>query len=511
MVTARAAAPPAQPRTRDAAPAAWTGLLAIAGVAVLALALTSGRYGYHRDELYFIAAGAHPAWGYPDQPMLAPLMARAADLIAPGSLLVLRAPAILACVITTVVTGLLAREAGGGRRAQWLAAASWAAGAVCLVTGHFLTTTTYDVCATAIVSLLIARLLRTGDLRLWMVAGLVLGIALLNKSLIGVVIAVVLMAYAVAGPRDALQSRWLIAGAGLAILGALPYGLWQLAHGLPQEQLAASIASSGAEGGRAGFIPFQLVLIGPLLAPVWICGLVALLRNPDLRRLRPFALAYLVLIPLFIITGGKAYYMTGLYPILLAAGAVVIERRLDRRHGAGRRVRGAALIAAVALSAAASAVIGLCILPERDLQGSVVMALNPDTGETVGWPRFTATVAGVYRTLSGAARRRTAIFTQNYGEAGAIAELGPRVGLPYPYSGHNGWWLWGPPPDTDRIALLVGFDRAQVQASFTGCRLRARINDGVGLNNNEQGEPLWLCSGERRPWSQLWPSLRHYD
>jgi hypothetical protein len=145
------------------APIARGPLLAIAGVAMLALALTSGRYGYHRDELYFIAAGAHPAFGYPDQPLLAPLLARAMDLLAPDSLLVLRAPAILACGLTIVTTGLLARELGGDRRAQALAGTCWAAGAVCLVTGHFLTTTTYDVCATAVVSLLIARVLRTGD------------------------------------------------------------------------------------------------------------------------------------------------------------------------------------------------------------------------------------------------------------------------------------------------------------------------------------------------------------
>lgn len=185
--------------------------------------------------------------------------------------------------------------------------------------GHraFLTTTTYDVCATAVVSLLIARVLRTGDDRWWLPAGAVLGIALLNKSLIEVVIAAVVLALAILGPREVLRSRWLAAGAALAVLGALPYGLWQLAHGLPQSQLAASIARSGAEGGRAGFIPFQLILIGPLLAPIWIAGLLELLRDRALRAVRCFAAAYLVLIPIFILTGGKAYYMAGLYPILL--------------------------------------------------------------------------------------------------------------------------------------------------------------------------------------------------
>jgi hypothetical protein len=488
------------------APVARGPLLAIAGVAMLALVLTSGRYGYHRDELYFIAAGAHPAFGYPDQPLLAPLLARAMDLLAPGSLLVLRAPAILACGVTTVTTGMLARELGGDRRAQALAAACWAAGAVCLVTGHFLTTTTYDVAATAVVSLLIARVLRTGDDRGWLPVGAVLGIALLNKSLIGVVIAVVLVALAILGPRELLRSRWLAGGAVLAQLGALPYGLWQLAHGLPQSQLAASIARSGAEGGRAGFIPFQLILIGPLLAPIWITGLLGLLRNQAWRALRCFAAAYLILIPVFIISGGKAYYMSGLYPILLAAGAVPAARWLARH-----RARTMLLSGAVALTAASSAVIGLDVLPVRDLAGSLVLKLNPDAGETVGWPHFSDTIAAVYHSLPAGVRARTAIFTHNYGEAGAIAHFGPALGLPYPYSGHNGWALWGPPPDSDTTALLVGIDRQQAQHDFTGCRLRARINNRQDLDNQEQNTPVLVCSGERRPWSALWPTLQHYD
>ncbi|MGH2916642.1 MAG: glycosyltransferase family 39 protein [Solirubrobacteraceae bacterium] len=490
---------------------ARTRLLVTAVVAMMALVATSSRYGYHRDELYFIAAGAHPAWGYPDQPLLTPLLARAMDLLAPGSLLVLRAPAILACGITTITTGLLAREAGGGRRAQGLAAACWAAGAVCLVTGHFLDTTTYDVCATAVVCLLIARVIRTGDRRLWLAAGAVLGVALLNKSLIAVVIAVVVLALAALGPREVLRSRWLVGGAMLAVLGALPYGLWQVAHGLPQEQLARSIAQSGAEGGRAGLIPFQLVLIGPLLAPVWIAGLLKLARDPALRPLRCFAAAYLVLIAVFIATGGKAYYMSGLYPVLLGAGAVGAERWLAHARGRAARARAGLVIAAVGLTAAASVVLGLPVLPPRDLQGSVVMALNPDAGETVGWPRFTDTIAIVYHSLPPSERARTAIFTQNYGEAGAIAHFGAALGLPYPYSGHNGWALWGPPPNRDTAALLVGLDRQQAAAAFTNCEVRARINNGYGLSNQEQGALVWVCSGERRPWTILWPSLRHYD
>ncbi len=481
-------------------PLAW-----ISGAVMLALALTATRYGYHRDELYFIAAGGHLAWGYPDQPLFTPLLAHTMQVLAPGSLLALRAPAILASGLTTLVTGLLARELGGGRRAQIVAACCWGAGAVCLVTGHFLTTTTYDVCATAVASLFIARVLRTGDLRLWVPAGAVVGLGLLNKSLVGVVIGAVLLALLALGPRDVFRSRWFALGVALAVLGSLPYGLWQIAHGVPQQQLASSIAGSGDQGGRAGFIPFQFILIGPLLAPVWIAGLWSLLRRPRNPAARCFAVAFLALFPIFIASGGKAYYTAGLFPVLLAAGAVRIETAWTGR------LRTALLAGAIGLTAAISAVIGLAILPAKDLQGSVVMALNPDTGEMVGWPRFIASVNSVYRSLGPAERRHAVIFTNNYGEAGAVAHFGPSHGLPYPYSGHNGWALWGPPPDSKRPAVLVGIDPFTARRYFRGCRLRRRVNNGIRLENDEQGEPIWSCIGERGSWSSIWDSLRHYD
>jgi hypothetical protein len=487
-------------------PLALVPLLVLSGVLILALALTSGRYGYHRDELYFIAAGAHPALGYPDQPLLTPLLARAMDLLAPGSLLILRAPAILASGLTTILTGLIAREAGGSGRAQLIAASCWAAAAVCLVTGHFLTTATYDVCLTAGVSLMICRVLRRGELRWWLGAGVLLAVGLLNKSLIGVVVLGVVGAIAVVGPRVVLRSRWLLAGAVIAVIGALPYAVWQAEHGFPQRALAKAIAADGAEGGRAGFIPFQLVLIGPLLLPVWAAGLMDLMRNPARRVLRCFALAYLVLIPIFILTGGKAYYIAGLYPVLLGVGAVRVDQWLSEH-----RVRALAFVGAVSATAAINAVIGLCLLPVRDLQGSVVMALNPDAGEMVGWPRFTATVAQVFYSIPAPERASAVILTNNYGEAGAIAHFGPADGLPYPYSGHNGWTFWGPPPNSMRTVVLVGIGDREAHQDFTGCRLRTRIDDGVGLHNNEQGEPVWLCSGEAAPWSSLWSHLRHFD
>ena len=216
--------PATEPAARRLAPIARWELAAITAVMLVALVVTGSRYGYHRDELYFIAAGAHPAWGYPDQPLMAPLLARLADLIDPHSVLVLRIPSILTCAVTTVVTGLIAREAGGNRGAQALAAACWAASAICLATGHIVATATYDICFTAIFSLVMVRLLRTGDDRLWLAAGAIVGIGLLNKSLIGAVVVVFLIALVAVGPREVLRSRWVWPGPGWRSSAACPTG-----------------------------------------------------------------------------------------------------------------------------------------------------------------------------------------------------------------------------------------------------------------------------------------------
>jgi hypothetical protein len=253
-------------------------------------------------------------------------------------------------------------------------------------------------------------------------------------------------------------------------------------------------------------VPFQLVMVSPVLVPVWVAGLAAPFRRQALRALRFVPLTYAVLAVAYIAGNGKAYYLASLYPVLLGLGALPTADWTLRARSHTRW-----LSAAIVVSATISAVIALPVLSERSLQGSIVMALNPDQGETVGWPRFVSTVAGAWRTIPPAERRRTAIFTSNYGEAGAVDVLGRSRGLPRAYSGHNGFSEWGEPPAVDDHALLIGFDSAAGAApAFTGCRRLATIDDGVGLDNDEQGLPLLLC----RPtasWSALWPQLTTYD
>jgi 4-amino-4-deoxy-L-arabinose transferase-like glycosyltransferase len=474
---------------------------ALAGAVAALLLVFAGRYGYHRDELYFLQAGRHLAWGYADQGPLTPLLAHLMDKLCPGSLTILRLPSALMTAGTVLVTGLTASELGGSRRAQLIAAACAAVASVVLVVGHLLSTSTFDLLAWGVVTWLVARIIRTGDQRLWPVAGLVAGVALLNKPLIAFLLVGLGIGLLVAGPRQLLRSGWLWLGVVLALLLWAPWLVWQARHGWPQLDVSSSIASGGSASSqpRWALLPFQFLLVSPVLAPVWIAGLVALLRRPALQSFRLFGVAWIFLVVAFLATGGKPYYLAGTYPVLLAAGGIGTEAWLTR--GAARR-RAALLWSLVALSAIVSAFIALPLLPAKN--AGPVIAVNSDVGETIGWPELTRTVASVYRRAGGGA----VIFTSNYGEAGAIDRYGPASGLPAAYSGHNAFGYWGPPPDRPGAVVTVGLGPSQL-SHFRGCRLAARIDNSAGVDNDERGEPVDLCAGPRAPWSRLWPALRH--
>ena len=491
--------PPASPAARLSG---WVGVIAAAQFVVLVA--TSTRYGFHRDEMYFIVAGSHPALGYPDQPPLVPLLSWGMHALAPGSLAVLRLPSALAAAATTILAALVARELGGGRRAQVIAAACTASSGFALAVGHFVTTTTFDLLSTTAFGWLMIRAVARRSGVSVLAAGVVVGVGCDAKPLVGLVAAVAVGTLLVAGPRWLSRSWWTAAGIVAAIALAAPYAIWQQRHGWPQLTVAGNIGGS-AEGGRIGFVPFQLVMVSPLLVPVWIAGLLAPFRRAALRGLRFVPLTYAVLAVAYIAGNGKAYYLASLYPVLLGVGA------LPTADWTRARARVPLLATAIVLSAAIGAVIALPLLPETALKGSIVIAINPDQGETVGWPRFVETVSTVWRLLPPAERRHTAIFTDNYGEAGAVDLFGHSHGLPRAYSGHNGFSEWGQPAASDTRALLIGYDSAADAASaFDRCRRLATVDNGVDLDNQEQGLPLLLCRTTAL-WSRLWPHLTHYN
>jgi 4-amino-4-deoxy-L-arabinose transferase-like glycosyltransferase len=484
-------------------PVAWRALAVIATVVVWVLVLASNAYGYHRDELYFLRAGDELAFGYPDQPPLTPLLARLASELFAGSLVGLRLFPALAAGMVALCTGLIARELGGDRMAQGIAAAAMAVSAILLAVGHLMSTSAFDLLAWAALSWLAVRALRYGG-RSWLWVGLAAGVGLQNKVLVAFLLLGFVTGLLIVGPRDVLRSRWPWLAAVIALALWSPYLIWQAAHDWPQLEISGAIASggSGTSEPRWLFLPYQLVLVSPALVPVWVAGLRRLATDPELRRYRTFAVAYAVLAVLFIATGGKPYYLAGLYPVLLAAGAAPTAAWVRRREG-GKRP--GLLIGALALSAVVSAVLFLPLVPAASLADTPIVDINYDAGETVGWPALVRTVAAVYAALPADDRGTAVVLTRNYGQAGAIDRYGADLGLPPAYSGHNGYADWGPPPEhADQTVLVVGYEESRLREWFVSVERAAVVDNGVGLDNDEQGTAVWVCRRRRAPWSETW-------
>jgi 4-amino-4-deoxy-L-arabinose transferase-like glycosyltransferase len=467
----------------------------IAGSVVALLLAVANRYGFHRDELYFIAAGRRLAWGYVDQPPFTPLIARAADIL-PGAVnpFLLRVLPALSVGTLPLMGAVLARHLGGGRAAMTFAALAAAGSGFFLGAGHLLSTAAFDNAIWVLVVVLVVRIVAGADPRWWLAVGAVIGIGLLNKHTILFLVIALTAALLLTAGRQALASMWPWIGAALAFLISLPNLLWQAANGWPQLEMGRALA--GRSEGPIPYLLLQLAALSVFLIIPAVAGLIHLLRA---ERWRFIPIAYLMVFVAFLVAGGKFYYVAPLYVPLLAAGAIWLERLA----GWWRRT-------VISLSAA-GIMVGLPIaLPLVPVERLEPFDQTDELGETVGWPQLIEQVAAVYQSIDQAARPGAVIFTSNYGEAGAIEVLGTDQGLPPVMSGHNSYWMWGP-VDGDGPIIGVGPVRDSLSQVCPQVTQVATIDNGYGVENEEQGYPIYLCLQPTASLSTVWGRLRRYN
>jgi hypothetical protein len=471
-----------------------------AGLAVVLLIMIN-RYGPHRDELYFVSAGQRLAWGYPDQPLFTPLLARLATELAPHNLLALRLSSLLAMILLVVCAAEFARLLGGGRAAQVLTASTVAASVITVTVGHRLSTATFDTLAWAAVLLVIGHALSDDRPQLWLLAGLLAGLGLNNKTAVAVLIFAIFIGVVIF-PDTRVQLRtaypWL--GGLIALVLWVPNLLWQVKNGWPVLSLSADIADEyGGITGRLALFGQALAMFSPVIAIVWLYGLVELFRHPTWAKLRPIGVVFLVATAVFVITAGKGYYLAGAIVPLVAAGCTALAARWSVR-------RLIAIGVVLALSALVAWPAFVPVLPVRTYATSVYPALDSDQLETIGWPEFVDSVRATLDSLPADQRATAVIFTRNYGEAGALE----RYGLDRPvFSGHNAFAAWGPPPEGATPVIVIGLP--DPTTSFSDCRAAAVINNDAGADNEERGRQIWVCAGPQGGWVQQWIRLAHLD
>jgi 4-amino-4-deoxy-L-arabinose transferase-like glycosyltransferase len=473
------------------------GVLAVASSHLGLLLLVAGRYGFHRDELYFLEAARHPAFGYVDQPPLVPMLARLqVELLGPSPAAIRIVPALVSAT-SVVLAALLARELGGGRTAQIGAAGAVAGAGFVLAAGHLLSTATIDFMFWLALLLVAVRLLRTSNPRWWVVFGGVAGVALWNKHL-PVLLSIALLGGLVVERRwDLLRPRWLLAGTALSLAIAAPTILWQVANGWPQIEMAASLSDRLGTENRILLAPMQLVMLGPLLLPLGIAGFRTLRTDEQFRVL---LWTYVVALLLTLASGGRPYYPLPLAAVVVIAGVVVLADR-------NRRL----LATLVVANAVWTVPIAVPVLPAGTLARTPIPQVNDTLAETIGWPELAETVAHVVAALPHVESREVVLLTGSYGEAGALDRYGPDLGLPAAFSGHNSYWHWRKPDHDEATVVAVRMPRAFLEQHFTSCQLAASLDNPDGMDNEARSQPVWVCRGLQGTWEQRWPDFRHYD
>jgi 4-amino-4-deoxy-L-arabinose transferase-like glycosyltransferase len=470
--------------------------LTSAAVVVLEL-LVSARYGFHRDELYFLVAGRRLDWGFVDQPPLTPLLARISEMIGGTSTVAIRVLPALAVGAVVLVAAATARRFGAGRRAQWLSGLMAGGTGYALAVGHLMSTAAFDYLLWTVALWLLVGLLDGDEPRRWALLGVVVGIGMQNKHLIAFLAVAVLIAIVGTSQRRILAGVWPWVGALLAILIALPNLIWQAANSFPQLEMADALAARS--DGPIAFVLEQVGLLSIVLVVPLAAGLWRLLRSREMLRWRPIGIAFVLLFVFFLVSGGKSYYVAGMYPVLLAAGARWFD---DLSPGKQQ-----GMVRSAGVGIAIGTLIALPILPvawvaDFDATGEL--------GETAGWPELIDQIDGVYQSIPADLRSGTVIFTGSYGEAGAVDVLGPDRGLPAASSGHNSYWLWGP-PDTHGPIIGVGGVGETLRAICPMIQQVGTISNPWEIGNEEMGLPLWLCDAPRGQLADIWPDVKHYN
>lgn len=505
------------------------------GTAVLHLAVCH-RFGYYRDELYFIDCAKHLAWGYVDQPPLAPFVTWLTGPLGYPVWGLRFFPGVLAGV--TVLFGCaIARELRGGAFAQTLTGLAIVLAPGLIGIAYGLSTELLSPAAWTALIYLTIRLVKTRDERLYVPIALVVTLGLYAKYSIAACAVALGVGLLATGHAKLLRSRWLAFGIVLTLLLVLPNALWQIRHGFPmlevlhndqlnRHALANGMADESPNRWINALYMFglQFAYNNPFFAPVWIWGLVWLWSFRSGGERAPFrylTVAYLLLLGLLIATIGRGYYIQGLYPALFAAGAVAIEGATAATRRRGLR---AAIVAVAVLAGLPMFPLSLPILPlpqymayERAIGLSrpappdgTRHLINPMFADQLGWKTMTQTVAGAYWSLPPGQRKTTAVFADRYAYAGALDYYGPRYGLPPVISPNNSYYLWGTRGYSGRSMLAVGATDYRLLLHWFGSVRQIAVYRNDYRWMLEGPLPIYICTRPRAPLAAMWPALKYY-
>jgi hypothetical protein len=498
-----------------------TAALLAAAITLVHLA-TAGGYGIFRDELYYLACSRHLDWGYVDHPPMVAALAWLVRHTLGTSLLAIRLLPALAAGITVVLTAAIARQLGGGRFAQLLAGLAVALAPQYLGMLSIFSMNAVDLVVWTGLALVLVVILKRDDRRMWLLFGAIAGLGLENK------LSVLFLGFGVAAGLVAarqwrhLRDHRLWLGAGLAALLVAPHIAWQAIHGWPTaEFVRRATETKNVAFSPADFFAQQVLIMNPAALPLWLAGLGYLLFAAGGRPYRALGFAYLFVLLLMLTQNAKPYYLSPIYPMLLAPGALVVERAAQARRWGWLRPASLTVLAA---SGALFAPLAKPLLPvDTYVRYAATLGIEPGTDERHrlgrlpqffsdmhGWRELAEAVAKVHRALPAGDRARACVFAQDYGQAGAIDFFGPDLGLPRAISGHNSYWLWGPGDCDGSVIIVIGGQRDDLAPLFDHVE-EGGLFECRDCMPYENGLILWVARGLRVPLAGAWPRVKHFD
>jgi len=505
-----------------------TTLLAYLGLADFVVHMVfAGNYGYFRDELYYIVTGTqHLSLGYVDFPPLIAYIAALLNVFTGDSLFSIHVVPALVEAVLIFVAGMIARELGGGRRAQLLAAVSTLLTLTFLAVGSEFSPDALDQLWWSVLAYLMVRMVKRRERRIWVPIGLVIGIGLLTKLTLFFFVGALLLSFLIVpSGRKYLRSKWVVVAGLIAVAFALPMVYWNAVNGWPMVQFYRDFTGDFNGGGPLGFLFSQLGELNYLNIPIFIFGLYFYLRSGEAKELRALGLSFIILYVFMTVVDFKPYYLAPVYPMLFAGGAILIERSSLSKKGLHRWFGSRPYVACALLLAILLAPLLMPIFPPATLVSAygetTLQSVGGGSGETgplpqvlgdrLNWNTMVSTIAQAYSTLPASEKSQACIFTSNYGEASAVNFLGKGLGLPEVISGHNSYYIWGAGSCTGQVLITVGYSLTADEASYQNVTLLTTITCAycMDLENNL---PVYLCTNPTfSSIAQVWPEVRGYD
>jgi 4-amino-4-deoxy-L-arabinose transferase-like glycosyltransferase len=484
----------------------------------------AGMYGLFVDELYFLACGEHLAWGYVDMPPLTAFQAWLTRALFGDSMLSIRLFPALAGAGLVLLTGAIVRALDGKRFAQGLAALAVVVSPAYLLMSTYLSMNSIEPLLWMGCALVLIRLIKTGNTRLWLWFGLIAGLGLLNKHTMLLFGFALIFSLLFVAPRRLMANRWFFIGGGIAFLIFLPNLIWMIQHHFPFLELQANIRRShrNVDLSPLEFIGQQiLLLMHPATFPIWLAGLASFLFGRQRKQYCLLGSAYLVTLGVLLLVNGRVYYLMPAYPMLLAGGAAVMEFWLTRPGWRWVRMAYPALIAVAGTITAPMAM--PLLQPETYIRYTQALGFKVPQiehrrssqlpqlfADRFGWPEMVAGVAKVYHALPAEDQAKAAIFGNNYGECGAIDFYGPKQGLPKAIGAHQNYWYWGPRDFTGEVMIVLGEGRRErLEQYYSSVTEAARVEHPYSMAS--ENFTIYLCRGLKHPLKEIWPGLKNWN